>query len=222
MTSQRFRIFHIESPGPLDALDGRAEAPTLAAIAPLLGHKLTSKVVHSRDELAQVCKYLSTIGNYEDKSQSAPVMLHLSAHGASDGDGILLGADFVTWRELLALLQPFIRIRETYNGHHIIVLSSCYAHKQTMTKMLARKHGEAINGAMPPEYIFCTKEILWKDAAIAWTLFYHLLSDASFTKRKSVQRVLNKIATIGISLYYFRWNEKCHKYHRFQGTSLRK
>ena len=216
MATNHFRIFHIESPGPLDALDGRAEAPALCAIAPLLRHKIFSQTTYSRDDFATLCKYLGTIGNYDDKAPTSPLVLHISAHGIDDGSGICFGADSVTWRELTELLQPFIQVRESYEGHHIVVLSACFAHKQTMTRIMGKFAGKMADNFVPPKYIFCTEEVLWKDATVAWTLFYHLVPKVDLDEPTAVKDLLTQINKIlGVRLHYSRWDEKDSIYRHF-------
>lgn len=218
MPTKPIRIFHIESPGPLDALDGRAEAPTLCSIMPLMGHKIHSQTIHSREDFTKVCRLLGTIINYPDRASESLLVLHISAHGDCDGTGISLGADDVSWQELTKLLQPFIQVRPSYKGKHIVVLSACNAHKQTMTKAMKPKAG-AKDKFVPPKYVFGTEDVYWDDAAVAWTLFYHFLPKVELDNPATVKDLLKKIADVGVQLHYSRWDEQDSKYRRFPKLS---
>ena len=212
MPTKPVRIFHIESPGPLDVLEGRAEAPALCAITPLMRHKIYSQTIHSREDFLKVCRLLGTIGKYPDTKSDRPLVLHISAHGNISGSGIALGGDFVTWQDLTKMLQPFIRVPVSYLGHRIVVLSACNAHQQVMTKRIGARNSDDF---VRPKYLFCTEEVLWQDAAVAWTVFYHLLPTADLDDPRTVKGMLNKIAAVGVKLHYYRWDEKHSRYKHF-------
>lgn len=47
---------------------------------------------------------------------------------------------------------------------------------------------------MPPKYVFCTTgEVSWPDAAVGWTLLYHLIPGVDLDKKSDVQAMLGKI-----------------------------
>jgi hypothetical protein len=206
------RIFHIESPGPIDVLDGNAEGPSLSAVATLTGHKVHSKVIYSRQEFETICRFLSTIGQFEDDGEKdRPLVLHISAHGPKTGDGVFFGKDFVTWEELVEVLEPVLKITKKYTGDRILVLSACYAHLHDLGTLLAKAKPR-----IPPRYLFSTEDVAWGDAAVGWTLFYHLLPDSTLDDRGTIKENLEKIhAALGIRIHYHRWSDEKKKYVHF-------
>ncbi len=145
-------------------------------------------------------------------------MLHISAHGNKEGTGVAFGGDFVQWAELTELLQPFVRVGESYKGHRIVVLSACNAHMQKMTAVF-RRTAKANESFSPPKYLFCTEEVLWQDAAVGWTLFYHLLPKAHLDEPETVRAMLKSIFALGIRIHYFRWDDQEATYRSFAPKS---
>ena len=75
------------------------------------------------------------------------------------------------------------------------------------------------NDVLLPRYLFCTSGIVtWQDAVVGWTLFYHLLPQLNLRNKRSVQKVLDKLVTVGAGNFvYFRWDSKGRKYLRYEG-----
>jgi hypothetical protein len=217
--SKHLRIFVLECPDPLDALQGRSEGPVMAAIGKLIGHEVLTFLVRSKRELRETCQYVSSIdpGHDAHRQPDRPLCLHISAHGNSSGLGI--GADFLPWDALADAIEAFLSSKMQHKGKRIIVLSACQAEQQKLSgaiqDLVVRK-----KAILPPKYLFCTSgEVPWENAAVGWTLFYHLLPDADLDKKESVQDVLDNIKAAGVgSFIYFRWDDVRKKYLRYAAT----
>ena len=213
------RIFVLECPDPLDVLQGRSEGPVVAAIGKLIGHEVLTFFVRSRRELRETCAYVSSMDpDHDAQGQPArPLCLHISAHGNSSGLGF--GADFLDWDAFAEAIEAFLSSKMQHEGKRIIVLSACQAEQQKLSgaieSLVARK-----KAVTPPRYLFCTSgEVPWQNAAVGWTLFYHLLPDANLDKKESVRGVLNSIKAAGVgSFIYFRWDDMRRKYLRYAAT----
>ncbi len=216
---KHLRIFVLESPDPIDALQGRSEGPALAAIGKLIGHEVLTFLIRSKRELRETCQYVSSLDPDHDahRRPDRPLCLHVSAHGNASGLGI--GADFLRWEALAGAIEAFLSADMQHKGKRIIVLSACQAEQQKLSgaiqNLVARK-----KAVSPPKYLFCTSgEIPWQNAAVGWTLFYHLLPDANLDEKESVQGVLDKIKAAGVgSFIYFRWDDARKKYLRYAAT----
>ena len=62
--------------------------------------------------------------------------------------------------------------------------------------------------ATPPHYLFSTSgDVAWQDAAVGWTLFYHLLPDGDLENRVQVQQIIDRIKDVGLGHFLcFRWD----------------
>ncbi|HVG60304.1 MAG TPA: hypothetical protein VNA24_17230 [Hyalangium sp.] len=205
------RIFHTECPSPQDLLDGRAEGPVLRAITPLIGHRLHSQIIASRTQFEEMVRHLGTLPRRDDPQKKLAVVLHISGHG--DKDGIRIGADDLDWADLVEILEPFVSIGGAYPGKRIVVLSSCFANKQKLADALMRGGNRR---RVPLDYLFCTeREVEWDHAAVAWTVFYHLLPQVDLDEKNSVQGALKKVYGLGTTLHYWRWDKKKRKYKHY-------
>lgn len=215
LRSNHLRIFVLECPDPLDLLQGRSEGPALATIGRLIGHEVVTFTVRSKREFEETCRYVSSMDASEQQDRS--LCLHISAHGNESGLGF--GPDAVNWEALAETVGAFMERPTSNKEKRIIVLSACYAEKQQLSDRIKKL---VQRGAIefPPKYLFCSSgEVAWQDAAVGWTLFYHLLPEVDLDNRKAVQDVLNKIKAVGIGqFYYFRWDRRSLKYKRFAAT----
>lgn len=213
------RIFVVECPDPLDALQGRSEGPSLAAIGKLIGHEVLTFLVRSKREFTETCRYVSSIDPDHDAAREPerPLCLHISAHG--DADGLSIGADSVNWDDLATAIKAFMSRGMQHKGKRIIVLSACQAERQKLSSAI-RALVKRDKRVSPPKYLFCTSgDVAWQNAAVGWTLFYHLLPDVDLDNKQAVQDVLNRIKDVGVGqFFYFRWDEKKRQYRRYAAT----
>lgn len=217
---RHLRIFVLESPDPIDALQDRSEGPALVTIGRLIGHEVLTFFVRSKRELRETCSYICSLDSRNDghRDPNRALCLHISAHGNANELGI--GADDVRWEDLAKTLKPFMTARMRHVGQRVVVLSACHAERQQLSKAIESlvKDGECEE---PPAYLFCTSgRVPWQDAAVGWTLFYHMLPDVDLDNHAAVRRILDRIKEVGVGhFYYFRWDRTKKKYRRYAGTN---
>lgn len=204
------RLFVIECPNPIDVMDDRSEATSVAAISKLIGHKTLVQTARSYHGLSEACQYITSICNIADVDLSIPLCLHIGAHGAPDG--LQVGKQSVGWEELLTAIMPVFT--KSYDGKRVLVLSACEANQQKLTdgmRAAAKKNKRAFT---PPQYVFCASgSVGWPDAAVGWTLLYHLIPKIDLDKKGEVQDMLKKItAATNVNFPYFRWDADEKKY----------
>ncbi len=209
---KHLRLCIVDCPSPLDAMAGRSEGASVAAIARLIGHEVLSYAAISGDELKKICHYVASASTVADEAPGTPLCLHLSAHG--NNHGVMVGGDSLPWSDLAAAVSPVITAQ--YDGPCVIVLSCCLAENQAITKAIEKAvaSGDQIK---PPRFLFCTEgEVTWDSAAVAWAIFYHLLPKADLDDKASVQAILDSIKKVGVAdLLYFRWDKATTKYLKY-------
>ena len=216
------KILLIEGPNVLDLLEGRSERNSLEQICKLFEYDVTSFLIQGKDQLEQTLHYVGSIGSIPEQlsSPNDPVIIHLSTHGNSDG--IVIGSDTIYWKSLARYIVRMYSRLFGYPGPVILVLSACETNKQELTKYLrlARKESNII---FPPEYVFffSDEEIEWKDAVVAWTIFYSKIDNIKFniSSRKDViaiRKILRQLheSKLG-NLTYYRWDASKQIYRGF-------
>ena len=188
----------------------------MSAIGKLIGHEVLTFLVRSKREFTETCRYVSSIDPDHDElsKPDRPLCLHISAHGNQKGLGI--GADFVEWDDLATSLRAFLSTDMQHKGKRIVVLSACQAEQQELSTSI-QKLANSRRPISPPKYLFCTSgNVAWQNAAVGWTLFYHLLPTLELEKKETVQKALDKIRDVGVgSFVYFRWDDGKRKYLRY-------
>ena len=212
------RVFILESPNPLDLLEGRAERLALEQVCRLVGHKVTAFLLRDRMEFVQTCRYISSI--QPDKNDKTPLFLHISVHG--DDDGIAVGRDDLGWKDLATFVQGMYDKLKYYHGHVILILSACGTNKQQLTYQLMEglKHSE--EKFIPPEYVivFAEDTVDWLDAVVTWTIFYREAAKIDFKDKTMVQKLLDRLHVSDFgNLKYYRWDSTKEEYLRYQGKS---
>ena len=216
------RLFIIESPSPMDLLQGRSESRALQGIAELLGHEVANFIVKSRSEFATTCKYIASITESHDTQgrSGVPLCIHIATHG--NDKGIALGPDFISWADLCKLIQPLCSSLYYYSGPTIFVISACQAAYQNVTYELEKRYTSG-EGFRPPIYLFVSvgddneQIVYWNDLVAVWTIFYHQIALSDVNKKVEVQRILDRIKYVGAGeVEYYRWDEKREKYFHFR------
>ena len=216
MSSPKGRIVLLESPNPMDLLQGRTEVQTLAAACRLIGYEAVSFTIRSQREFQETCKYLSTIEATHDSSNAkdVPLFVHISCHG---NDKLLaFGKDNVDWEELSSDIEPLCTL-EDYPAGFVLSISACGAGDQKITTGLSAAFKKK-KGMRPPHYLFVTdgESVLWDAATVAWVALYHHVGKVGITDKRKIQKALTAIKTVSsMSLLYFRWDAKEKKYKRF-------
>lgn len=220
------RLFVVESANPIDALQGRSEAPALKTIGSLIGHEVVTISVYSRHQFIDACKWIASIskrperqsipGKKRKKRYDAPICIHISAHG--NEDGIAIADELISWKELGSDISPICKDMDEYFGNVVFIISACGAGEQKLTDELTKleKSGDLMD---IPIYLFVTADcvIEWQDAAVAWTVFYHQLKRAKFDDKKSIQKVLDRvIISCGVCIRYYRWSSNANRYVKWE------
>ena len=185
----------------------------MSQVCKLFWHDIVSFRIRDKNELSQTLMYISSVGWHVD-SGDVPIFIHLSAHGSKSA--LAIGSDEVTWDELAELIvKTFGEIYSEsgfYKGPIVLVVSSCHTDGKALSKCLRTAHKKK-KLKWPPEYVFVfdDAEVNWRDAVVAWTMFYREaprinFSDAS--ERGAIQRLLKRVKQSGHGkLRYFRWDD---------------
>jgi hypothetical protein len=215
--SPRGRLVIFESPNPIDLLQRRSEAQTLAAACELVGFEAVSFTIRSAQEFADSCRYIATIGDHSPTGSTVPLFLHISCHG--DADGLRFGMDDRSWDQIAEDIQSLCRL-PYYAGPCVLSISACGAGKHTLPNELSAALRKRPN-FKPPVYLFVTNddEVAWDDATVAWVILYYRLGEIGLDKRDPIQKGLRAIKEItGLSLAYWRWDRAAKNYRRFVGA----
>jgi hypothetical protein len=207
------RVFAIESPSARDILANRSESQTLQAVCKLLGHEFASTIVRSKAEFTTAVNHVTSINEdgLSQKLRGRPLCLHLAAHG--NKDGLALGPNSASWKYLAEKLRGFSCAMEHYSGPLLLIISACGAEYQKITGHFA-EYAAKNPRFRPAEYVLTTVEndageVYWRDAVVAWSIFYHQIGAAVLQNREDIQVILDKIKLVGAgALKYFRWDKR--------------
>jgi hypothetical protein len=217
MEKPKGRIVLLESPNPMDLLQGRTEIQTLAAACRLIGYEAVSFTIRSQREFLETCQYLSTIETNHDSTNAkdVPLFVHISCHG--NDEGLAFGKDSVNWEELSNDIDPLCNL-DDYPAGFILSISACGAGEQKVTKGLSTAFKKR-KSLRPPHYLFVTdgEYVLWDAATVAWVALYHHVGKVGIKDKVKIQKAIGAIKTVAnMSLLYFRWDQRQKKYLRFQ------
>ena len=204
-------IFVIESPNPIDLLEGRNEADSIVSIGKMFNHKATSFFVKDKVELNSVLKYLADV----EADKTDLFCYHFSCHG--NENGLAFGPDFLNWTEFSLAIDPFLK-NKTMKDKYFLILSACGANEQDLTKKISKLDDSAKASIAPPSYIFVydETEVYWRDALLSWTILYHRLGNVKKIDKDEIQDLLEKMKNVEFGkLLYFRWDDVKNKYLRF-------
>jgi hypothetical protein len=169
---RRFFVYMVESPSDRDAFAERSEQRLLKEALALDGIHCVARTVLSREtfdralskDLILQWKERAQFLRAENRPMEIPVV-HISAHG--DDAGIQLSnRKNVLWKDLGNLLGPFnARFKESL----LLCLSSCQGFA---AKTLAYDEDSCPFAAI----VGHEGEPFWSDAAVGYSVFYHLLN----------------------------------------------
>lgn len=167
----KFFVFVVESPSPVDMYHRRSEGT----------------IIQQAVNLNQIPCIVRTAVNYEAFEASLKIglkeamdafpglipILHISAHGSTDGIQLSSG-QVLEWHALKLLLQP---VNIALSNSLLVCLSCCEGYagiRMAMTKDNVDHPFYAIvaNSSKP----------LWADTAVAYSSFYHLLAKGEYIK----------------------------------------
>ena len=167
---QRFRFFVyiVESPSPVDMYHGRGEGQVVSQAVALNLIPAVSRVAITREAFEAALK----VGIAEAMAQNpglAPI-IHLSAHGNTEGIGLSSG-EHITWNHLRDLLKP---INKALSGALVVCLSCCEGYAGIRMAM----HHDSD----PPYFALIgnTTSPTWSETAIAYATLYHQIAKGEY------------------------------------------
>ncbi|MCH7990727.1 MAG: hypothetical protein IID46_16425 [Planctomycetes bacterium] len=165
MAQPGFFVYVIESPSAQDLYHPRSEADLLRQAINLDHTPCVTRCAISRDAFNAAL----IIGLVEEKQKFPNLLpiLHISAHGNSEGIGLSNG-DSIGWDELRLLLQP---INAALQGYLLVCMSCCEGYAGSRMAMFTD------NQPLPfYALIGNSGSPTWSDTAVAYATFYHLLA----------------------------------------------
>lgn len=175
------QVFIIESLRLGDEKAQRFEGRVLSQILRLSGKKSIYYYIRTQRELERLVKIFT---------KSTFRYLHISCHGNSEVMATTL--DTIDFPELGRILRPSL-------GGRRVFLSACEMVNSTLAKELLR--GTGCHSVIGP-----AESILFGDAALFWSSFYHLMfkRSAAAMKRKWMLTYLRRTATLfRVRMNYF-------------------
>lgn len=188
-------VFIIESLEFDDEKDERFEGKFLSQILHLSGKKPKYYYIRTKKELKKVLELFE---------QSAYRYLHLSCHGSKTS--IYTTLDRIPFQKFGQLVRPYLRKKRLF-------ISACSAVNSQLARNIIPSSG-CISIIGP------VTAIEFRDAAIVYASFYHLMFKKSPSKmtRGDVMSILQKVAdTFEITLNYFSISKK----YGFKGDQIR-
>ena len=167
----KFFVFIIESPSSVDLYHRRSEGDIIQQAANLnqVSCIVKTTINYEAFEAALKIGLKQSMDIYPD---SIPI-LHISAHGFSDGIQLSSG-EIITWEQLANLLRP---INQALNNSLVLCLSACEGYSGIRMAMTEEDeifpyYAIVANGEKP----------LWSDTAVAYSTFYHLIAKGYFIR----------------------------------------
>lgn len=172
------RIFIIESPGPVDALDGRNEGQALRAALELAEIPCQYFNVANLGVLATCFDRITQATRIERRFLAGQLVehivpapyLHFSAHGDETGLG-LTGGDLLEWSKLREYLVRFCQQtqRVSRDGKYGLVSLSLSCCRGIFARtMLVEPFPYPCMGLVAPD-----RDVTWSDSLTAFVTFFH-------------------------------------------------
>lgn len=165
----RFFVYVIESPSAVDLYHHRSEGDLLRQAINLNQIPCTARLAVNYEAFVAAIR----IGLYESmkENQGLIPILHISAHGFSDGIQLSSG-EVVLWHQLRELLVP---VNGALSGSLIVCMSTCEGYSGSRMAMV-------IDSEDHPYFAIignCGKPT-WPETAVAFTTFYHLVANGRY------------------------------------------
>ena len=167
----KFFVFIIESPSSVDLYHRRSEGDIIQQAANLnqISCIVKTTINYEAFEAALKIGLKESMNIYQDL---IPI-LHISAHGFSDGIQLSSG-EIISWEELANLLRP---INQALKNSLLLCLSACEGYSgirmaMTVENEVSPYYAIVANGEKP----------LWSDTAVAYSTFYHLIAKGHFIR----------------------------------------
>lgn len=170
MTSERahefkFFVYIVESPSAPDIYHGRSEGYLVSNAVRLDGIPSVTRTAINAEAFGAALR-LGLPEAMKLHPDLTPV-LHLSAHGSTDGIQLSSG-ETLSWQDLKALLIP---INTSLGNMLVLCMSACDGYSACR---MAKQEGDGPHPyfAMIGSY----EKPTWADTAVAYSAFYHLVS----------------------------------------------
>jgi hypothetical protein len=165
----KFFVYIIESPSGPDLYHKRYEGDMLERALSLDSIPCTHHIaIH---EEAFRATFLIGLKEAMEKHQDLTPIIHISAHGSSEGIQLSDGT-VINWKVLKNLLHP---INKALKGNLLICMSSCEGYSACRMAM-EKEEGELPFFAI----VGNTGKPKWSDTAVAYAVFYHLIKKGCF------------------------------------------
>jgi hypothetical protein len=161
--AEKVFVYIVESPSPVDLYDGRGESRTLASALDLMGLQSVTRLVVDKRRFIEALT--AGVRNACADLRRTKLILHISAHGCDERDGLVLtSGELVTWDELRMHLLPLNKL----TGGLVVSMSSCYGFSACQTAM---QDGELpywlLNGPI--------SNVSWRESALWFVTYYYNL-----------------------------------------------
>jgi hypothetical protein len=168
-------IFLIESGSRKDEQHGLRERIALEEILGLEGRPFQHYYIRTEKELRELITEYSE-SNYR--------YLHLACHGDSEGKGISLTYDDVSFPELATILAPALNEKRLF-------VSACDSTRTALAKPIFRS--STCYSVIGPR-----GDINFHDAALAWAVFYSLMSrvNRKVMKQQEIKDQLHSVCKL--------------------------
>lgn len=167
----RFFVYIVESPSAIDLYHNRVESGVIQQAVRLNRLKCISRLAVNLQAFEASLK----IGLTEamEATQDSVPLVHISAHGFSDGIQLTSG-EIVDWSSLKELLTP---INRALRGNLIVCMSTCEGYSGSRMAMISEPSDFPFfalvgNGSKPT----------WSETAVGFSTFYHLLANNRFVE----------------------------------------
>jgi len=164
----RFFVYIIESPNPPDLYHKRYEGDMLER-ALILDSIPSSHRIAVNQEAFKAALLVGLEEQMKLHKNLIPI-IHISAHGSTEGVGLTSG-EVITWESLKKLLLP---INRAMKGSLILCMSSCEGY--AACEMAMSEEDELPFFAV----VGHVGKPSWSDTAVAYTAFYHLVSKGCY------------------------------------------
>ena len=162
----RFFVYVIESPSPVDLYHRRSESELLRQAIGLNQIECTLRLAINLEAFTASIN-IGLTEAMEAFPNKIPI-LHLSAHGFSDGIQLSSG-EVILWDQLRELLIP---VNQALSGSLIVCMSTCEGYSGIQMAMKPESNDHPFwaiigNGDKPT----------WPETAVAFAAFYHLIAN---------------------------------------------
>ncbi len=173
-------LYIIESPNPVDILDGRKEGEALMMSLRLAEIKSIYFQIANQQMLEKVMRRISDDLQQRGDTVFIPV-IHISAHGNERGIA-LTSEEVISWETLGNLLYDLkgrMGLSTVEPGTAVLAMSTCQGlHGYQVSRSNSRAPFSLMFGP--------TKNVEWADSLTAWITLYHLFLKKNFQLEKAI------------------------------------